>query len=1118
MTGTTPTPWHRVVKLRDDLRSGELSLAVFAADLYEVTVGTARRVYRDPGEFFSLTYPTYNLRELAKEVVLRLAGRSERAVRQLELTYGGGKTHALITLYHLVKDPSRLPDLPAVREFTEHAGQTPPQARVAVLAFDKLDVEKGMEIVSPQGERRWLRHPWSVLAFQIAGSEGLRLLHAEERDEERESAPAENLLRQLLAMPAREDLGTLVLIDEVLMFAREKVGRDGAWLSRLTNFFQYLTQAATAVDRCAVVASLLATDPSKSDTLGKRIATELSAIFRREKEEGIQPVLKRDVAEILRRRFFTPDSIRDRETFRPHVSAALQGIRNLDELTARQGPEAEERYLASYPFHPDLTEVLYTKWTNLESFQRTRGVLRTFALALRDAEAWDESPLVGLNVLLSRPGETELSRAARELANMASTEEYDGKRQEWAGILEGELAKARQIQEDLPALRHREIEQAVLATFLHSQPVGQKAVTRELLALLGHTNPDRIELEKGLRRWAADSWFLDEACLSDVETGPDGQKLLPKSWRLGARPNLTQMHHAACARLPAELVEARLVEEIGKTKSLTAGAAAAGARVHKLPKHPDDIPDDAEFHYAVLGPRAASEPGRPSPEAVRFIEQKTGPQKPRTYRNAVVLAVPSPEGLEVARTRVRRYLGWEEVEAELERQKVTDPVHLAALKARRDEDREAIPGAIQQAYCIVVTSSSDNRPEAFRVKVDSEPLFNIIKADPRSRIQDAPVAAEALLPGGPYDLWQEGETSRRVKDLATAFAWNPHLPKVLDQKAVLETLLTGCENGLFVMRYTRPDRSVRTFWMERPDDVAVKDPSLELVLPQAATLTELRPGLLAPGALPDLWPPAPAGDEGAEGAQREAPGAAQVIRVRDIYDYFAGGRTVTVPRGDYDDTLTIPRAEREVIDAAVHAAVRAGTVWLTGPGGASVLEEEVPPGVLTEESLLRPPPPAMPPTAVLPEELPEAWPQEGGPTTALAILSAVSARAGLTLPWTTVRRAIDGALKTRLLQLAEGSAPWPCELAGAKDVRLEAGHGDGPPPGPRAWPRVAEAELDVLRIQNLAEVIGELTSTAGHLLTYRLRVELAETDEDTARRVEELLKRACEDLVLRPPG
>src|SRR5438093_4571845 len=143
------TPWHEVVQLRDDLRTGELSLSLFAADLYDVAMGTARPVYQDPYHFFALTYPTFNLRELAKDVVLRLAGKNDKAVRQLELTYGGGKTHTLITLRHMAHDPASLPDLPAVHEFEESIGIKPPKARVAALCFDKLDVEKGMDVRSP---------------------------------------------------------------------------------------------------------------------------------------------------------------------------------------------------------------------------------------------------------------------------------------------------------------------------------------------------------------------------------------------------------------------------------------------------------------------------------------------------------------------------------------------------------------------------------------------------------------------------------------------------------------------------------------------------------------------------------------------------------------------------------------------------------------------------------------------------------------------------------------------------------------------------------------------------------------------------------------------------------
>ena len=250
-----------------------------------------RPVYEKPEEFFALTFPTYNLRRLVRDVVLRLAGKNDKAVRQLELTYGGGKTHTLIALRHLVHDPDKLPGLPAVAEFIQAIGERPPKCRVAALCFDKLDVEKGMEVLSPKGKSRTLRHAWSVLAYQLAGEEGLKLLHAEGKAEERDTAPAENLLAELLEIPAKEGLGVLILIDEVLMYAREKAAQNPEWRARLANFFQ----------------------------------------------------------------FFTPESRKDREAFRQHVVAALKGIQAVDEQVAKQGAEAEERFLKSYPFHPDLT-------------------------------------------------------------------------------------------------------------------------------------------------------------------------------------------------------------------------------------------------------------------------------------------------------------------------------------------------------------------------------------------------------------------------------------------------------------------------------------------------------------------------------------------------------------------------------------------------------------------------------------------------------------------------------------------------------------------------------------------------------------------------------------------
>jgi len=422
---------------------------------------------------------------------------------------------------------------------------------------------------------------------------------------------------------------------------------------------------------------------------------------------------------------------------------------------------------------------------------------------------------------------------------------------------------------------------------LSSQPIGQKARTPDLIALVSATRPDRIELEKGLRRWTELSWFLDEAEFAG-DVGDNGQaKALPKAWRLGNRPNLKQMHHDACSnRVAGEVVEMKLLTEVQQTKSLTLGATAAGARVHTLPERPRDIENDGDFHFAILGPKAASESGKTSAEARRFIDETTGPDRPRTYRNAVVLVAPSRDGLDAVRTRIREYLGWEDVRDQLKDQP-QDPVREEMLATWTEQARKRIPEAIRQAWSIVVTVNEQNEVQAFKVTVGSEPLFSTIKADKRSRVQDTPISAEAMLPGGPYDLWREDEPSRRVKDLVSAFAENPKLPKMLRHKEILDTIDQGVQDGIFVASLVRPDKSIKTWWRTPIDEAARAEPALGAFLPEKAALSEIDPKILAPGVLPGLW----VGDG---------------ITVADAIAYFAGGRTVAVQREGYEEQIVIP--------------------------------------------------------------------------------------------------------------------------------------------------------------------------------------------------------------------
>ena len=726
--------------------------------------------------------------------------------------------------------------------------------------------------------------------------------------------------------------------------------------------------------------------------------------------------------------------------------------------------------------------MFYGKWTSLDRFQKTRGVLRTFALALRQAESWDASPLIGPAAFLNAPGRPDLAEATRELCIYAENEDDSGRKQDWKGLLASELERARYWQDQVIGLKHRELEQAVIATFLHSQPIGRTAKTLELLRLIGPTRPDRINLEKGLRGWADDSHWLD-----DKYTETAAAAALPREWRLGNRPNLKHMHDQAEKDIAEDVVAARLLEEIGKLKAWFQVPPGLGVRLHILPRQPGDIEDDGVFHFAILGPDAASDARAPSKAALAFLTEKTGPHTPRAYPNAVLLVVPSRDGLHAVKARIRDARAWEKVEADLNQMEGTvDPARKTQLQAKLQAAKQSVPGLLRQAYHVVVTVSEQGQPHAFRITVSDGPLFEAVKASQDARIKDTALDADALLPGGAYPLWHEGDTRRRVKDLVNAFAANPALPKMLRTQDIYDTLADGCAKGAFVLQLTRPDRTVRTWWFVRPDEAVMKDKDLELVLSEAATLAELDGALLAPGRLPGLWP----GD---------------TLAVRQVYAYFQGGYTVSLDKGGYEEPLAIPRAELATVDAAIAQAVAAGMLWLVNEP-ASLLGEPIPAGILTEAAILRSPPAALNVLELLPAALPDAW--NDSRTTGLAIAEALSRKAGLPLPWKIVRDVIDGALRAHYLEVEGG---WPCEFSAAQQVILREkqaasakpkpgipGTGETVPPPPQTSFKIAEAELQIHELQDLAEVAPELLNLAASQTPLRFFVQIRLGDGQTA--------------------
>jgi len=94
------TAFHTIAVPHEDILAGRLTLDVFAADLWEVHKGRAPDEYRDPTRFFQQTYQTEGLRNLLAVVEKRLRGEGGDPVIQIQTPFGGGKTHALIAMYH----------------------------------------------------------------------------------------------------------------------------------------------------------------------------------------------------------------------------------------------------------------------------------------------------------------------------------------------------------------------------------------------------------------------------------------------------------------------------------------------------------------------------------------------------------------------------------------------------------------------------------------------------------------------------------------------------------------------------------------------------------------------------------------------------------------------------------------------------------------------------------------------------------------------------------------------------------------------------------------------------------------------------------------------------------
>jgi Protein of unknown function (DUF499) len=111
-----------------------------------------------------------------------------------------------------------------------------------------------------------------------------------------------------------------------------------------------------------------------------------------------RPATAEEGFEIVRRRLFEPlagpDAFKQRDVT-ARAFADLYHAQSAEFPPECKGGDYEKRIQAAYPIHPEIFDRLYSDWSTLVKFQRTRGVLRLMAAVIHSLwEKGDRNPLI----------------------------------------------------------------------------------------------------------------------------------------------------------------------------------------------------------------------------------------------------------------------------------------------------------------------------------------------------------------------------------------------------------------------------------------------------------------------------------------------------------------------------------------------------------------------------------------------------------------------------------------------------------------------------------------------------------------------------------------------------
>ncbi len=771
-------PWREVVNPHKDVASGRYQQAEFAADLWQVHMGEGSDEYKKPGEFFRRTYLTESLKRLLTDSVRRLAGQDGDPVVQLQTNFGGGKTHSMLALYHLFSGtgPGQLLGIDDVMK--DAAVTKLPDVKRVVLVGNRIS--PGNPVMKPDGTV--VRTLWGELAWQLGGKKAFARVSA---DDEKATSPGD-ALRELM----NEYGPCLILIDEWVAYARQLHDVSdlpaGSFETHFT-FAQALTESAKLAKQCLLVISLPTSDVASPHAQtedievggerGRAALDRLRNVIGRV-EASWRPASAEEGFEIVRRRLFEPLIEQAQFVARDTVVRAffdLYRTQHQEFPPECRDSDYEKRLKDAYPIHPEIFDRLYTDWSTLVKFQRTRGVLRLMAAVIHSLwEKGDRNPLIlPANISIDDP------RVQFELTRYLSDN--------WVPVIEkdvdGPNALPLRLDGDVPNLgRFAACRRVARTIYLGSAPTTTAANRgiEDRRVKLGCVMPGESPAVFGdaLRRLSSAATYLyQEGARYWYSTQPTVTKLAEdRAEQLKRDPDAV-----------ARELDKRLRADLRKTGDF--------ARVHPLPQSGQDVPDDMDTGLVVLGIDRpySKEAGSPAEVAARAIFEARG-NTPRLFRNTLVFLAVDQTRLQDLDEAARRYLAWDAILDEKETLDLS--VHqVKQAETQKASADSAVSARVPEAYqwlLVPVQGSPQATVEWQATRLTGQDAL-AVRASKKLRNDELLVTALAgtrlRMELDRVPLWRGDHVA--IKQLVEDFARYLYLPRLKEPGVLLQAIRDG---------------------------------------------------------------------------------------------------------------------------------------------------------------------------------------------------------------------------------------------------------------------------------------------------------------------------------------